>query len=52
MSKAGRGGARPGAGRKVVKDKKQAIFLWLRSSVIKKHGGPDKLKAKLEASLS
>ena len=52
MAKEKRGGARPGAGRKEVKDKKKAIFLWLKSSIIINHGGVTILKAKLEADLN
>lgn len=50
--KTGRGGARPGAGRKEEKDKKQSIFLWLKTSSIKKHGGKKALKRKLEAEFA
>lgn len=49
--KTGRGGARPGAGRKEEKDKKQSVFIWLKTSVIKKHGGKKALKRRLEAEL-
>ena len=40
------GGARSGAGRKKVLDKKEAIFIYLRKSVIEKTG-KDQLKEKL-----
>lgn len=45
-----RGGARVGAGRKPLKDPKDSVFIWVRKSVIKKHGGKDKLKVKLESA--
>ncbi len=52
IKKTGRGGARPGAGRKTEKDKKQSIFIWLKTSSIKKHGGKVALKRRLEAELA
>jgi len=42
-----RGGARINAGRKPVQDKKQQISLFIAESKIKKHGGADKLRAKI-----
>lgn len=40
----GRGGARPGAGRKAIDDKKEALFIWVPASAVKKLG-KDKAKA-------
>lgn len=50
-TKAKRGGARNGAGRKKVKDKKKAVFIYVRKSIIKANGGEDKAKAFAEAAL-
>lgn len=51
VKKTGRGGARKGAGRKPESDKKQAIFIYIRGSVIKKNGGKKAVKRKLESAL-
>lgn len=45
------GGKRPGAGRKEVKDKKEPIFIYVKKSVIKKHGGKPSVKAFAEAAV-
>lgn len=45
------GGKRKGAGRKPVTDKKEAIFVYIKGSVIKKNGGKEAVKDKLEAAL-
>lgn len=42
-----RGGARKGAGRKKIKDKKIPITIWLKKSFIKEHKGEEKLKQHL-----
>ena len=39
-----RGGARKGAGRKSMKDKKESVNIWMRPSEIKKNGGIKKVK--------
>lgn len=44
MNKDKRGGARKGAGRKPIKDRKIPVTLWFRPSEIKKNGGLKKLK--------
>ena len=43
--KSKRGGARKGAGRKSMKDKKQSVNIWMRPSEIEKNGGVKKVKA-------
>lgn len=45
------GGKRNGSGRKPVVDKKQAVFVYIRKSVIKSNGGKKAVKRKLEAVL-
>ena len=45
------GGPRPNSGRKPATDPKESVFIWIKRSVIKRHGGKDKLKAKLERQL-
>lgn len=42
-----RGGARKGAGRKSMKDKKISVPIWMRPSEIKREGGMKKVKAKM-----
>lgn len=44
MKKNKRGGARKGAGRKSMKDKKVSVNIWIRPSEIKKNGGLKKVK--------
>lgn len=39
-----RGGARKGAGRKPMKDKKQPVTIWLRPSEMQKMGGVQAVK--------
>lgn len=46
------GGKRNGSGRKPVTDKKQAVFIYVKTSVIKRHKTKEALKAKLEADLN
>ena len=45
MKKNKRGGARKGAGRKSMKDKKQSVNIWMRPTEIKKNGGIKKVKS-------
>lgn len=52
MKKKKRGGARRGAGRKPIKDKKIAITIWLKKSFIKEHNGEDRLKQHIYDVLS
>jgi hypothetical protein len=47
MKKNKRGGARKGAGRKSMKDKKQSVSIWMRPSEIKREGGIKKVKLKM-----
>ena len=44
FDKVKRGGARKGAGRKSMKDKKQSVNIWMRPSEVKKNGGLKKVK--------
>jgi hypothetical protein len=47
MKKENRGGARPNAGRKPIKDKKMQLYVYVRQSKIDLHGGKDELKQKI-----
>lgn len=51
MEKRKRGGARKGAGRKPIKDKKIAITLWIKKSTIKLYGGKAKFKKSVYVGL-
>ena len=42
-----KGGKRPGAGRKPSSDPKISITVYVAGSRVKKHGGPDSIKAKI-----
>lgn len=44
MKKDKRGGARKGAGRKSMRDKKKSVNIWMRPSEVKKNGGLKKVK--------
>jgi hypothetical protein len=52
MTKKGRGGARPGAGRKAAKVKKEPIFIYIPSTEIKAVGGREAVKTFAEAAIS
>jgi len=45
--KSNKGGKRSNCGRKPVADKKVQLWLFIRQSVIEKHGGKELLRAKL-----
>lgn len=51
MAKSKRGGARPGAGAKPIKDKKKPLTIYVRGSEIKKAGGKKQAKIKAVAAL-
>ena len=51
MAKKKHGGKRQGAGRKAVTDKKEPVFIYVKKSIIKKHGDVKAVKAFAEAAL-
>ena len=51
IKKTTKGGRRSNSGRKPIADKKMQVWLFIRQSVIEKHGGKDALKLKIEQSI-